>query len=77
MREIEKRRPVTEEDWPTLKQDFDQTERQLGVIVWENPFARIPLPRNIFCGPYDERYGAEGDYLTRVFVGQGISELEI
>lgn len=77
MREMEKRRSVTGEDWLTLKLDFDQTERQLGVIIWENPFARIPLSRDIFCGSYDERYGAEGDYLTRVFVGQGISKLEI
>lgn len=76
MREIAKRHPATVEDWPTLKLDFDQTERQLGVIVWENPFARILLSRDIFCGAYDERYGTEGDCLTRVFAGEGIAELE-
>ena len=29
---------------------------QLRVIVHENPFARIQLPRELFRGPYDERY---------------------
>lgn len=76
MHENEKRCRVLGEGWLTLKVDFDRTERQLGVVVWENPFARIPLSRDIFRGAYDERYGAEGDYLTRVFAGPGIDELE-
>ena len=29
----------------------------LGAIVYENPAARIPLPRYVFAGPYDLRYG--------------------
>jgi hypothetical protein len=76
MRELAKQHPVPIEDWFTVEVDFDRTERQLGVIVWENPFARIPLPRHIFCGSYDERYGPEGDSLTRVFAGEGIVALE-
>lgn len=76
MRELEKQRPVTIEDWFIVEVDFDRTECQLGVIIWENPFARIPLPRGIFCGLYDERYGIEGDYLARVFAGEGVVELE-
>jgi protein-tyrosine phosphatase len=56
--------------------DFDKYERQLGVIVWENAFARIPFPRNLFCGPYDERWGQEGNELKRIFVGSEIAALE-
>lgn len=56
--------------------DFDKHEKQLGVIVWENAFARMPFPRNLFCGPYDERWGQEGNELKRIFVGSGIDALE-
>lgn len=34
--------------------DIDETV--MRVIVYENPYTRIPLPREIFVGPYDERY---------------------
>ena len=37
--------------------NFDIGEKQLGVIVWENAVARIPLSRALFTGPYDERWG--------------------
>ncbi len=33
----------------------------LGAIVYENPAARSPLPRTIFSGPYDLRYGETQD----------------
>ncbi len=58
--------------------DFDKHERQLGVIVWENVFARIPFPRNLFRGPYDERWGQKGNKLEieRVFVGSELAALE-
>ena len=58
--------------------DFDKHEIQLGVIVWENAFARIPFPRNLFCGPYDVRWGQQGNKseIERVFVGSGIAALE-
>jgi protein-tyrosine phosphatase len=56
--------------------DFDKHERQLGVIVWENGFARVPLPRNLFCGTFDERWGRKGEAIDRVFVGSGITALE-
>ena len=47
-------------------------ELQQGVIIWENVYARAPLPRDIFNGPYDERYGLDGTDMTRVFCGSGI-----
>jgi len=51
-------------------------ELQQGVIVWENVYAREPLPRNIFNGPYDERYGLDGNDMTRVFCGSAFEEFD-
>lgn len=75
MRDLKKRQPVTEEDWFDMKVDFDLKERELGVVVFENPFARIPLSSNMFIGPYDKRYKWEGNSLERVFVGTEIMRL--
>jgi hypothetical protein len=55
--------------------NFDSGEKQLGVIVWENAVARIPLSRELFTGPYDERWGVEGDHQTIVFRGEKLAEL--
>jgi hypothetical protein len=41
---------------------------QPRVVVCENPFARIPLPRAVLCGSLDERWSCE-PALTRVFAG--------
>lgn len=38
---------------------FDGSETALRVIVYENPYATLPLPRGLFRGPYDERWGSE------------------
>ena len=54
----------------------DLSLRQLRVVVYENPFARLRLPDAIFQGEYDERYGPEDGKLTRRFAGDGILELE-
>jgi hypothetical protein len=56
--------------------NFDLGEKQLGVIVWENAVARIPLTRELFTGPYDLRWGAEGDHQTIVFCGEKLAEVE-
>jgi hypothetical protein len=55
---------------------FDLDERRLGVIVWENAVARIPLPRELFTGSYDKRWGVEGGSQKIVFCGEGLTELE-
>jgi hypothetical protein len=55
---------------------IDAAETVLRVIVYENPYARIPLPRNIFVGPLDERFGPDGDNIKRVFAGVRLQELE-
>jgi hypothetical protein len=55
--------------------NFDVEERRLGVIVWENAVARIPLTRDLFTGPYDLRWGVEGSDQTIVFEGEALREL--
>jgi hypothetical protein len=57
-------------------EDFDYGEMQLGVIVWENCHARLPLSRELFRGTYDERYGLEDGNIQRIFCGSGMAELE-
>jgi len=55
--------------------NFDAEERQLGVIVWENAVARIPLSRELFTGPYDERWGYEDGRQSIVFRGEKLAGL--
>ena len=51
-------------------------ELQQGVIVWENVYARVQLPRDLFNGPWDERYGLDGDDITRIFCGSAFEEFD-
>jgi len=54
----------------------DVSLTQLRVVVHENPFAKVPLPRTLFCGPYDERYGLVDDHIERVFAGEAMRAIE-
>ena len=56
--------------------DFDYDEFQLGVIVWENCHARLPFSRDLFVGPYHERWGLEDENIQQVFCGPGMASLE-
>jgi hypothetical protein len=56
--------------------DFEAEEKQLGVVVWENAVARIPLSRELFTGPYDERWGYESNCQSIVFRGAKLAELQ-
>lgn len=74
----------------TLEEHLEQieeargTERdvslsQLRVVVCENPYARIPMPREIFRGTYDELYGIDvttRDRIIRLYAGDQIKQLE-
>lgn len=73
---LKKVQKISFEEAFTTDMDFDREEKHLGVIVWENRFATVEFPRNLFCGPYDERYGLDGDNITRVFAGNGIIAYE-
>ena len=55
--------------------NFDAEEKKLGVIVWENAVARIPLSRELFTGPYDERWGFEDNCQRIVFRGEKLADL--
>jgi len=49
--------------------------RVLRTIVYENPHARKPLPRDIFTGPFDERWGQDGDVIKQIFIGPELKKL--
>ena len=49
---------------------------ELRAVVYENPYARMPLPRDVLIGPLDERFGRDGDEMARVFVGDELRKLE-
>jgi len=46
------------------------------VYVYENPYARIPLSRDCFNGPFDQRWGTEGQFMKRVYVGSELARFE-
>lgn len=56
--------------------DFDCGELGLGVIVWDNAYADIPLPKDIFRGPYDERWSVVDNDQRLTFRGAGIVAVE-
>ena len=56
--------------------DYDKTEIGRGVVVFENVHARFPLDRQLFRGRFDERWGADGDTVTRIFAGPGVLECD-
>ena len=55
--------------------NFDIGEKQLGVIVWENAVARMPLSRELFTGPYHERWGYEDGQQSIAFRGEKLAGL--
>lgn len=55
---------------------YDKTEIGRGVVVFENVDARVPLDRQLFRGRFDERWGADGDAVTRIFAGPGVLEYD-
>ena len=48
-------------------------EGTIRVIAIENPYARIPLPTELFVGPFDQRWRMDAGRLGVAFIG---SELE-
>jgi hypothetical protein len=53
----------------------DSSLRELRVVVYENPYALRPLRPDLFCGPYDERYGLPRNRVKRLFLGREIREI--
>jgi hypothetical protein len=82
-REQQLGRELGVEEYLELAEQSAGTERDLSlnrirVRVHENPYARIPLDRRLFRGPFDERYGEiEGPGRWGcVYVGRGVAEFE-
>ncbi|HAM44386.1 MAG TPA: hypothetical protein DCM67_05115 [Propionibacteriaceae bacterium] len=58
--------------------DLDVSLTTVRCVVHENPFARMPLPRDLFVGPYDERYGSKGEgWIRRVFAGVEVAKFDV
>jgi hypothetical protein len=51
-------------------------EEPVRVAVYENPYARMPLTREVFRGPFDERWGVDGDDICRLWLGERLLEIE-
>lgn len=82
-KEIELGRDLGIDEFWKLMQDSEGTDRDLSLSkirmrVHENPYAHTPLPRDIFNGQFDERFGEIENLHTwgRVFVGKGVDEFE-
>ena len=82
-REQELRRELGVEEYRRAVEESAGTERDLSlnrvrVRVHENPYAKVPLDRRLFRGPFDERYGAiEGPSpWGQLYAGQGVTEFE-
>jgi excisionase family DNA binding protein len=65
-----------EEHWAMLETSPEvYSRRVLRTIVYENPHARNLLPRDIFTGSFDERWGQDGDVIKQVFIGPELKRL--
>jgi hypothetical protein len=58
------------------KVDFDISEKKLGAIVWENAYAAVRLPRELFAGKWDEWWAADDGTMKCVHVGAALAEFE-
>ena len=75
-RESELGRRLTIEEQMELYEAVDPAEhRRVRVVVYENPYARMPLTRELFRGPFDERYGVDGEFIRRIYVGDEIERI--
>jgi hypothetical protein len=71
------RKLTHEELWATAKAvPTTEEDTVLRVVVYENPYARIPLSRDLFLGAFDERWGADDGLIRRGFVGSRLAQLE-
>ena len=69
-------RSLTFEEYSELYTNDQSPEEEVRLIVYENLDAAVALPAGFPNGPYDERFGRDGDYLSRIFVGSEIGTIE-
>src|SRR5208337_3053818 len=82
-REQELGRELSVEEYLQALEQSAGTERDLSlnrvrVRVHENPYAKVPLDRRLFKGPFDERYGlTEGmNRIGQVYIGGAAADFE-
>src|SRR6266446_636216 len=56
--------------------DNEISRTELRVIVYENPYARIAWPTDLFTGAWDQRYGVVDHYIRRISAGVALLEWE-
>lgn len=74
-------RLTSEQTWDALEHAVPQAginskERVLRTVVLENPYGVAAIPTAFGRGRFDERYGAEDDRITRLYVGDDLRQLE-
>jgi hypothetical protein len=62
-----------------LSSDAD-FKRKMPAMLTTRPtrvthFARVLFPRTIFCGPYDERSGKDGNQAKTLFIGKALANI--
>ena len=73
----EQRRLSYQEFLDLLRRDRAAHDRSvLRTIVYENPYAATPMTRDVFKGPFDERWGSGDDSIGRIHVGHELARLE-
>lgn len=71
------RQTTLDEELPFYESDPDAPDnRRVRAVVHENPFARIPLRRDLFRGLFDERWGVDGEFMRRVYIGPEAARFE-
>lgn len=53
----------------------DPRRKPLRVVVHENPYARIPLSRDLFRGPWDERFGEAEGRVQQLYQGDEVAKM--
>lgn len=71
-------RPTTLEEDLAFDEAMPETPdlRRVRVVTYENPYARIPLRPELLCGPFDERWGVKGEFISRVYIGPEAARIE-
>ena len=56
---------------------YEVSSKPVRCVVHENPYARMPLPQDLFIGPYDERYGADREgQIVRLYAGDAVARFD-
>ena len=74
-RAVELGRALTKDEIYTLVTEQEE-ECVPRVVVYTNPYGRMPMPEDVFRGHFDEHWAYLDEVITRTFCGPGIEDLE-